>query len=137
MGIQSAFTNTSIFDHEYFEALFGASTFPDGSYMIDYEEEIIEFQKIFLEMLSNIRSKNMMTFPVNTISLLYRDGNFVDEEFARYAIEHNRKWNDSNLFISSDVTSLSNCCRLVSNIKNLGYADIALLNKNGKYLFIN
>lgn len=110
MGIQSAFTNTSIFDHEYFEALFGGSKFPDGSYMIDYEEEIIEFQKIFLEVFSSIRSKNMMTFPVNTISLLFRDGKFVDEEFARWAIEHNRKWNDSNLFISESVTSLSNCC---------------------------
>ena len=109
-GIQSAFTNTSIFDHEYFEALFGASTFPDGSYMIDYEEEIIEFQKIFLEVFSGIRSKNMMTFPVNTISLLFKNGKFVDEEFARYAIEHNRQWNDSNLFISESVTSLSNCC---------------------------
>ena len=110
VGIQSAFTNTSIFDHEYFEALFGASTFPDGSLMIDYEEEIIEFQKIFLEVFSGIRSKNMMTFPVNTISLLFKDNKFVDEDFARYAIEHNRKWNDSNLFISESVTSLSNCC---------------------------
>lgn len=31
------------------------------------------------------------------------------------------KWADSNFFISEDVTSLSNCCRLVSDIKNLGY----------------
>ena len=31
------------------------------------------------------------------------------------------KWGDSNFFISSDVTSLSNCCRLKSNIKDLGY----------------
>lgn len=31
------------------------------------------------------------------------------------------KWADSNFYVSSDVTSLSNCCRLVSNVKNLGY----------------
>lgn len=31
------------------------------------------------------------------------------------------KWGDSNFYISSDVTSLSNCCRLVSNVENLGY----------------
>ena len=31
------------------------------------------------------------------------------------------KWADSNFFISEDVTSLSNCCRLVSDVKNLGY----------------
>lgn len=120
-GIQSAFTNTSIFDHPYFEALFGGAVFPDGTYVIDYEEEIIEFQKIFLQVMAEIRQKNMMTFPVNTISLLYQDGKFVDEEFARWAIEHNRQWNDSNLFIDSEVNSLSNCCRLKSDIKDLGY----------------
>jgi ribonucleoside-triphosphate reductase len=31
------------------------------------------------------------------------------------------KWADSNFFISEDVTSLSNCCRLVSDVQNLGY----------------
>lgn len=121
MGIQSAFTNTSIFDHEYFEALFGGSEFPDGSFMIDYEEEIIQFQKMFMEKMSDIRAKNMMTFPVNTISLLRKNGKFVDEEFARWAIEHNRKWSDSNIFCDTNVNSLSNCCRLKSDIRALGY----------------
>jgi len=120
-GIQSAFTNTSIFDRPYLEALFGGSTFPNGAFMIDEFDEIIKFQKLFLETMSEIRSKNMMTFPVNSISLLRQNGKFVDEEFARWACEHNRKWNDSNLFIDSSVTSLSSCCRLKSNIENLGY----------------
>ena len=120
-GIQSAFTNTSIFDHPYLEALFGGSEFPDGAFMIDEIEGIMTFQKMFLETMSEIRSKNMMTFPVNSISMLRQDGKFVDEEFARYACAHNMKWNDSNLFIDSSVTSLSNCCRLKSNIEDLGY----------------
>lgn len=120
-GIQSAFTNTSIFDHPYLEALFGGSVFPDGKFMIDEIEGIMEFQKLYLETMSEIRAQNMMTFPVNTISLLYQDGKFVDEEFARYASAHNRIWNDSNLFVDSSVNSLSNCCRLKSNIKDIGY----------------
>lgn len=120
-GIQSAFTNTSIFDHPYLEALFGGSEFPDGKFMIDEIEGIMDFQKMFLETMSEIRARNMMTFPVNSISLLRKDGKFVDEEFARYACAHNMKWNDSNLFIDSSVTSLSNCCRLKSNIEDLGY----------------
>lgn len=120
-GIQSAFTNTSIFDHSYLEALFGGAEFPDGTFMIDNIEEIMAFQKIFLETMSSIRSKNMMTFPVNSISLLRQNGKFVDEEFARYAIKHNMKWNDSNIFIDDSVTSLSNCCRLKNDITELGY----------------
>ena len=120
-GSQSAFTNTSVFDHPYFEALFGGAEFPDGTFMIDYEEEIIEFQKMYMEVMSDIRSENMFTFPVNTISLLRKDNKFLDENFAKWAIKHNMKWSDSNLFIDSSVTSLSNCCRLKSNIKDLGY----------------
>lgn len=120
-GIQSAFTNTSVFDRPYLEALFGGAEFPDGAFMIDEIDGIMEFQKIYLECMAEIRTHNMMTFPVNSISLLRQNGKFIDEEFARYACEHNRKWNDSNLFIDSSVTSLSNCCRLKSNIEDLGY----------------
>lgn len=120
-GSQSAFTNTSIFDHPYFEALFGGAEFPDGSFMIDYEEEILEFQKWYMEVMSNIRNTNMFTFPVSTISLLRQNGEFVDKDFAIWAIKHNMKWSDSNLFIDDSVNSLSNCCRLKSNIEDLGY----------------
>lgn len=119
-GIQSAFTNVSVFDHEYLDALFGGSTFPDGTFMIDSIEDICNFQKLFMEVVSDIRSKNMFTFPVLTISLLRKDGKFQDEEFARWGIKHNMKWSDSNLFIDDSVTSLSNCCRLKSNIEDLG-----------------
>ena len=120
-GIQSAFTNTSVFDHPYLEALFGGAEFPDGSFMIDEIEGIMDFQKIYMEEMSKIRSKNMMTYPVSSISLLKQNGKFIDEEFARWACQHNMKWNDSNLFIDDSVTSLSNCCRLKSNIEDLGY----------------
>lgn len=119
-GIQSAFTNTSVFDHEYLMALFGGAVFPDGSLMVDELEQIMDFQKVFLETMSEIRSANMMTFPVNSISLLRKNGKFADEEFAKYAVKHNMKWSDSNLFIDDNVTSLSNCCRLKSNIEDLG-----------------
>lgn len=120
-GQQSAFTNTSIFDRPYFEALFGGAEFPDGTFMIDYEEEIIEFQKLYMKVMSDIRSENMFTFPVNSISLLRQNKKFVDEDFAKWAIKHNMKWSDSNLFIDDSVSSLSNCCRLKSSIEDLGY----------------
>ena len=77
-----------------------------------------------MEEMSNIRHENMMTFPVNTISLLYQNGKFVDEDFAQWAIEHNRKWSDSNLFCDSSVNSLSNCCRLKNDITELYFNSI-------------
>lgn len=119
-NIQSAFTNTSIFDHPYLEALFGGMIFPDGKLMYDEIEDIMEFQKLFIITMHEIREKNMMTYPVNTISLLKdADGNFVDEDFAKWACEQNMKWCDSNFFIDDSVTSLSSCCRLSNNVKDL------------------
>lgn len=116
---QSAFVNVSIFDREYYEALFGGLEFPDGTFAIDYVDEFIEHQKIFMEVVSKIREENLFTFPVLTYSLLYKDGKFVDEEFARWCSDHNCKWNDSNFFVSGDVTTLSNCCRLLSDTSKL------------------
>jgi ribonucleoside-triphosphate reductase len=123
-GIQSAFTNVSVYDQDYLEALFGGSTFPDGSFMIDELEGIKEFQKVFMEEVSEIRSRNMFTFPVLSISLLRKDGKFADEDFARWAVKHNMTWADSNFFIDDSVSSLSNCCRLKSDIKDLYFNSI-------------
>jgi ribonucleoside-triphosphate reductase len=120
-GIQSAFTNVSVFDGPYLEALFGGAEFPDGTFMIDHLDEIKEFQKIFMEVVADIRERNMFTYPVLTISLLRKNGKFEDEDFARWGIQHNMRWSDSNIFIDDSVTSLSNCCRLKSNIEDLGY----------------
>ena len=119
---QSAFSNITIMDASYLEALFGGKEFPDGTFIIDYIDEIVEYEKAFMNVVSDIRSQNMMTFPVLTYSLLRdKNGKFVNEDFAKWCCFHNMKWADSNFFISSDVTSLSNCCRLVSDVKNLGY----------------
>ena len=116
---QSSFTNVSIFDRNYIESLFGGVIFPDGTMAIDYIEEIIVHQKRFMEVVSEIRSENMFTFPVLTYSLLFKDGKFVDEDFARWCSDHNTIWNDSNFFVSDNVGTLSNCCRLLSDTTKL------------------
>ena len=116
---QTAFVNVSIFDRNYIEALFGGVEYPDGTYVIDHVEELIRHQKIFMEVVSQIRSENLFTFPILTYSLLYRDEKFVDEDFARWCSDHNTTWNDSNFFVSGDVNTLSNCCRLLSDTTKL------------------
>lgn len=116
---QTAFVNVSIFDRNYVESLFGGVQYPDGTYVIDCVDELIEHQKLFMEVVSQIRSENMFTFPVLTYSLLYKDGEFVDKDFARWCSDHNTMWNDSNFFVSGDVTTLSNCCRLLSDTSKL------------------
>lgn len=132
---QSAFVNVSIFDKYYYEALFGGLVFPDGSFAIDYLDLFIEHEKIFMQVVSDIRAENMFTFPVLTYSLLKRKNIpqeevqemlktrkfniFMDNDFARWCSDHNCQWNDSNFFMSDDVTTLSNCCRLLSDTSKL------------------
>ena len=132
---QSAFVNITIFDKYYYESLFGGVQFPDGTYAIDYVDDFIKHEKIFMEVVSDIRTHNMFTFPVLTYSLLKRDdiskeekiemiktkdwNVFKDNEFARWCSDHNVDWNDSNFFMSDNVGTLSNCCRLLSDTKKL------------------
>ena len=82
-------------------------------------EEIMKAQRMFMEVVSEIREHNMFTFPVLTYSLYYKDGKFQDEEFARWASKHNMKWSDSNFFVSDNIGILSNCCRLLSDTNKL------------------
>ena len=132
---QSAFTNVSIFDRNYLEGLFGGIEFPDGSFAIDQIEDIIECQKVFMEVVSEIREQQMFTYPVLTYSLLRKNNLtddelhemirtknwdiFVDKEFARWCSDHNTRWNDSNFFVSDNVGILSNCCRLLSDTNKI------------------
>ena len=116
---QCAFTNISIFDGCYLESLFGGVEFPDGSLAIDELDEIMRVQKVFMEVVSEVREQNMFTFPVLTYSCYYKDGKFQDEAFARWASKHNMKWSDSNFFVSDNIGILSNCCRLLSDTNKL------------------
>ena len=116
---QSAFVNVSIFDNYYYESLFGGVEFPDGSFAIDFVDEFLEHEKIFMQEISEIRKHNMFTFPVLTYSLLKRDDLtkeemfemirtkdyhiFKNNEFARWCSDNNCTWNDSNFFMSKDV----------------------------------
>lgn len=133
---QSSFTNVSIFDRYYLENIFGGVEFPDGTYAIDHIEDLIDIQKIFMEVVAEIRRvQNMFTYPVLTYSLLkrndFKDGEieemikthnwdiFVDKDFARWCSNHNIEWSDSNFFCSDNVGVLSNCCRLLSDTSKL------------------
>jgi ribonucleoside-triphosphate reductase len=116
---QTAFVNMSIFDRYYIESLFGGLKYPDGSYVIDEIEGIVEHQKVFMDVVSTVRTENLFTFPVLTYSLLHKDGKFVDYEFAKWCSDHNTDWNDSNFFNSNDISILSNCCRLLADTSKL------------------
>ena len=109
---QSAYTNFTIMDREYFVGLFGGLTFPDGSYAIDHIDNFIQYQKDWLDFVKRLRFKKSFTFPVITTSCLFdkETKKFKDSDMVKYVVNHNMTWGDSNIYISNSVDSLASCC---------------------------
>lgn len=107
---QSAYTNFTIVDRDYFIGLFGDLVFPDGTLAIDIIEEFMQYQKDWLAFIRKERERKSFTFPVITLSCLYKDNEFKDDDMVRYVINHNIKWGDVNIYISKSVDTLASCC---------------------------
>lgn len=78
------------------------------------------------EFKNNLNEElNKQNYDLNVdelINIELADIEFVDEEFAKWCVEHNMEWNDSNFYVGNDVTSLSSCCRLISNLDDMNKA---------------
>ena len=122
---QSAFTNMSIYDRIYLEELFGGMEFPNadnfdkGSFVIDYIDDLIAYEKAFMEEIGEIRKTEIFTFPVISYNLIYKNNKFGDEEFAKWACRQNMKYCEANFLFSEDPATTSQCCRILNNPKNL------------------
>ena len=113
-GFQSAFTNFGYFDKPYFEGMYGHFVFPDGTK--PQWESVSYLQKKFMKWLNNERLKCVLTFPVETMSLLYKDGEFVDKEYADFTAEMYAEGHSFFTYISDSPDTLSSCCRLSNKI---------------------
>ena len=60
---QSPFTNVSYYDHTYFDSLFGEFSYPDGTK--PQWEAIDCLQRLFMKFFNKLRTKQILTFPVN------------------------------------------------------------------------
>ncbi len=116
---QSAYTNWSLMDREYFMGLFGGLTFPNGDFAIDYLDGFMDYQKAFLDFILEERARKSFTFPVLTASMIFKDNNFVDDDFFRKVVEHNMEFADVNIYKSENADALSSCCRMEFDTKAL------------------
>lgn len=115
-GSQSVFWNTAYFDRPYFEQLFDGFVFPDGTEM--QWESVSWLQKRFMKWFNQERLKNILTFPVETLSLLNDGKDFVDKEWADFAAEMYAEGHSFFTYTSDSVDSLASCCRLRNGITN-------------------
>lgn len=114
-GLQSAFVNFSYFDKPFFEGMFGDFYFPDGT-KPDWES-LNWIQREFMQWFNQERLRCMLTFPVESYALVYKDGKFLDEESAKFVAEEYARGHSFFTYISDTVDSLSSCCRLKNSLQ--------------------
>ena len=114
-GMQSAFVNFSYFDKYFFEGMFGNFYFPDGS-KPDWES-LEWMQQEFMQWFNDERTRCLLTFPVESFALVYKDGKFLDENSAKFVAEEYARGHSFFTYISDTVDSLSSCCRLKNKLQ--------------------
>ena len=114
-GYQSAFVNFSYFDKPFFDGMFGNFYFPDGT-QPDWES-LDWIQQEFMKWFNEERLRTMLTFPVESATLLYKDHKFVDEKMFDFVCDEYARGHSFFTYISDTVDSLSSCCRLKNKIQ--------------------
>lgn len=116
-GSQSVFWNIAYFDSCYFHQLFDGFVFPDGSDLSSHWESVSWLQKRFMKWFNKERTKNLLTFPVETVSLLNDGEDFMDHEWADFVAEMYAAGHSFFTYTSDSVDSLASCCRLRNGIQ--------------------
>lgn len=114
-GMQAAFVNFSYFDKPFFEGMFGDFCFPDGTK--PEWSSLSWLQQEFMTWFNAERLKTIITFPVESFALVYKDGKFIDPESAKFVAEEYARGHSFFTYISDSVDSLSSCCRLKNMVQ--------------------
>ena len=119
-NFQSVFWNISYYDRPYFESLFGEFIFPDGSR--PHWDPLSWLQKRFMNWFNAERTKTVLTFPVETMALLCKDGDVIDKEYGDFTAEMYAKGHSFFTYMSDNADSLASCCRLRNEIQDNGFS---------------
>lgn len=119
-NFQSVFWNISYYDRYYFESIFGNFRFPDGE-APDWDA-LNWLQKRFMNWFNQERTRSVLTFPVETMALLSKDGDVLDQEYADLTAEMYAKGHSFFTYMSDNADSLASCCRLRNEIQDNGFS---------------
>ena len=109
-GFQSPFTNISYYDHTYFDSLFGSFYYPDGT---QPEWEAIDtLQRLFMKWFNKLRTRQVLTFPVETFAMVHDNHDIIDKEYKELCAEMYAEGHSFFTYISDSADSLASCCRL-------------------------
>ena len=114
-GLQSAFVNFSYYDKAFFEGMFGNFVFPDMT--TPKWESLNWLQQDFMQWFNKERLRCVLTFPVESFAMVYKDGEFADPDNARFLAQEYARGHSFFTYISDTVDSLSSCCRLKNKLQ--------------------
>ena len=112
----SPFTNVSWYDKYYFESMFGEFYYPDGSKPL--WKQIDTLQRMFMELMREIRLIKPITFPVTTMALVHNNKEYLDNEYKELCAEEWAKGGSFFCYTSDNPTSLASCCRVLNEMSD-------------------
>ena len=112
----SPFTNVSWYDKYYFESLFGEFYYPDGNK--PKWQQIDTLQRMFMELMREIRLIKPITFPVTTMALVHNNKEYLDKDYKELCAEEWAKGGSFFCYTSDNPTSLASCCRVLNEMSD-------------------
>lgn len=107
---QSPFTNISYYDSTYFNSMFKDFCYPDGT---KPEWKAIDtLQRMFMKFFNELRTKQVLTFPVETMAMVHDGTDIIDKEYKEFTAEMYAEGHSFFTYISDSADSLASCCRL-------------------------
>lgn len=102
----------SYYDHTYFSSLFGEFYYPDGTK--PEWAAINVLQKMFMKFFNKLRTKQILTFPVETMAMVYdpKTNDIIDKDYKDFTAEMYAEGHSFFTYISDSADSLASCCRL-------------------------
>lgn len=119
-NFQAVFWNIAYYDKPYFESLFGNFRFPDET--TPHWDSLSWLQKRFMKWFNKERTKTVLTFPVETMALLTKDGDVIDKEYGDFTALMYGEGHSFFTYMSDNADSLSSCCRLRNEIQDNGFS---------------
>lgn len=112
----SPFSNVSFYDKVYFKSLFGEFYYPNGTQ--PEWNAIDKLQRIFMQLLREIRLIKPLAFPVTTMALVHNGKEYLDHEYKELCAEEWAKCGSFFCYTSDNPTSLASCCRVLNKMSD-------------------
>lgn len=111
---QSPFTNISYYDKTYFNSMFSEFCYPDGT---KPEWKAIDtLQRMFMKFFNKLRTKQILTFPVETLAMVHDGKDIIDKDYKELCAEMYAEGHSFFTYISDSADSLASCCRLKNEL---------------------